>query len=109
VVDLRAAVIKPHDPGLLITRVTAHEIDLDAPHPRWSKFLADTFPDDDGVLAAYMQRVAGLALLGVVTEHVLPFFHGIGANGKTVFANVLQGLLGEADLGGYALSAPDGV
>lgn len=108
VVDLRAAVIKPHDPGLLITRVTAHEIDLDAPHPRWSKFLADTFPDDDGVLAAYMQRVAGLALLGVVTEHVLPFFHGIGANGKTVFANVLQGLLGEADLGGYALSAPDG-
>ena len=55
-----------------------------------------------------MQRVAGLAFLGFVTEHVLPFLHGLGANGKTVFANVLQGLLGEADLGGYAVSAPDG-
>jgi putative DNA primase/helicase len=108
VVDLRTATIRPHDPGLLLTRITPYAADLDAPHPRWSKFLADTFPDDDGVLAAYLRRIAGLAMSGFVREHVLPFLHGVGANGKTVFTNVLQGLLGEADTGGYALSAPDG-
>jgi P4 family phage/plasmid primase-like protien len=39
---------------------------------------------------------------------VLPFFWGTGANGKGVFTLVQQGLLGDADAGGYALSAPDG-
>jgi putative DNA primase/helicase len=32
----------------------------------------------------------------------------VGANGKGVFTLVLQGLLGNADTGGYAVSAPDG-
>jgi P4 family phage/plasmid primase-like protien len=107
VVDLRTATVKPHDPNLLLTRITAYAVDLEAPHPRWDKFLADTF-QSDLELVAYMRRIAGLALSGFVREHVLPFLHGVGANGKTVFANVIQGLLGEADLGGYALSAPDG-
>jgi putative DNA primase/helicase len=107
VVDLRTATVKPHDPNLLLTRITAYPVDLEAPHPRWDKFLADTF-QSDLELVAYMRRIAGLALSGFVREHVLPFLHGVGANGKTVFANVIQGLLGEADLGGYALSAPDG-
>jgi putative DNA primase/helicase len=56
----------------------------------------------------YVRRLAGLALLGTVREHVFPFFWGKGANGKTVLANVLQGLLGDADSGGYAVSAPEG-
>jgi putative DNA primase/helicase len=47
-------------------------------------------------------------LLGNVRDHVLPFLHGVGANGKGVMTLVLQGLLGEADRGGYAVSAPDG-
>jgi hypothetical protein len=108
VVDLCTATVRPHDPSLLLTRITAYPVDLEAPHPRWDKFLADTF-QSDLELVAYMRRIAGLALSGFVREHVLPFLHGVGANGKTVFANVIQGLLGEADLGGYALSAPDGV
>jgi putative DNA primase/helicase len=105
--DLRCTELRPHDPKLLITRITAHRVELHAPHPRWDRFLAETFEGDTGLIN-YMQRVSGLALLGVVVDHVLPFLHGVGRNGKTVFVNVLQGLLGEADLGGYALSAPDG-
>jgi D5 N terminal like len=34
VVDLRTGEIRPHDPGLLLTRITAYPVDLDAPHPR---------------------------------------------------------------------------
>ena len=55
-----------------------------------------------------MQKLFGLALLGMVTEHILVFLHGTGANGKGVLTLVLQGLLGDADHGGYAVSAPDG-
>jgi putative DNA primase/helicase len=109
VVDLRTGTLRPHDPTLLLSRVTAYPIDLDVLHPRWDKFLAETFPGESGgELITYLQRLAGLALLGHIREHVLPFMYGSGANGKTVTANVLQGLLGDADKGGYALSAPDG-
>ena len=44
-------------------------------------------------MIAYLQRLAGLALLCKTPEHVFPFFCGKGANGKTVIANVLQGLM----------------
>jgi putative DNA primase/helicase len=93
--------------ALLLTRITAYGIDLDAPHPRWDAFLKETF-DGDAELINYMRRLAGLALSGFVREHVLPFLHGIGANGKGVLTLVMQGLLGDADAGGYAVSAPDG-
>ena len=109
VVDLRTGEIRPHDPGLLLTRITGYPIDLNPPHPRWDAFLTETFPGEAaGGLISYLQRLAGLALLGSVREHVLPFAWGKGANGKGVITLVLQGLLGDADNGGYAVSAPDG-
>jgi D5 N terminal like/Bifunctional DNA primase/polymerase, N-terminal len=107
VVDLRTGEVHEHDPALLLTRITAYPVDLDAPHPRWDKFLAETFNNDHEMIA-YLQRLAGLALLGKVPEHVFPFLWGKGANGKTVIANVLQGILGNADNGGYAVGAPEG-
>jgi putative DNA primase/helicase len=107
VVNLRTGEITPHSPDLLLTRITAYPADLDAPHPQWDAFLKETFDGDDELIG-YMQRLAGLALLGNVRDHVLPFLHGIGANGKGVLTLVLQGLLGDADAGGYAVSAPDG-
>jgi putative DNA primase/helicase len=107
VVDLRRGTVKPHDPSLLLTRITAYPVELEAPHPRWDAFLAETF-DDDQELIGYTQRIAGLVLLGSVRDHVLPFLHGVGANGKGTITLVFQGLLGDADNGGYAVSAPDG-
>lgn len=106
VVNLRTGELFDHNPSLLLSRITAYPIGLDAPHPRWDRFLWETFADLE--LIAYMQRLAGLAALGSITEHVLPFLHGTGANGKGVFTLVLQGILGDADAGGYAVSAPDG-
>jgi putative DNA primase/helicase len=107
VVDLRTAALQPHTPNLLLTRITATGLDQDGDHPRWTTFLQQTFGDDTELID-YVQRLAGLALIGDVREHVLPFLHGVGANGKGVLLLVLQGLLGSVDLGGYAVSAPDG-
>jgi putative DNA primase/helicase len=107
VVNLRDGIVSDHEPRLLLTRVTAYPTDLDAPHPKWDKFLGETFNGDQQMID-YLQRLAGLALLGKVREHVFPFFWGKGANGKTVLANVLQGILGDADEGGYSVAAPEG-
>jgi putative DNA primase/helicase len=107
VINLRDGTLRDHDPRLLLTRITNYPCDLEAPHPKWNAFLRTTFNDDQEMIN-YLQRLAGLALLGRVHGEILPFFWGNGANGKTVIANVLQGLLGNADLGGYAVAAPDG-
>jgi putative DNA primase/helicase len=90
-----------------LTRSTAYAADIGAPHPLWDAFLAETFAGSDQ-LPAYLQRLFGLALLGEVREHILPFLYGVGRNGKGVITLVLQGLLGDADTGGYAVTAPDG-
>ena len=45
----------------------------------------------------------GLSLIGDQREHLLPVFHGSGANGKSVFTNTVQAALGE-----YAHTAPHG-
>jgi putative DNA primase/helicase len=90
-----------------LTRVTAYPVDLDAPHPRWDAFLKETFDGDDELIG-HMQRLVGLALLGNVRDHVLPFLHGVGANGKGVLTLVLQGPPRGCRHGGYAVSAPEG-
>ena len=52
-------------------------------------------------MAGYLQRVAGYCLTGRTDEQVFFFLHGPGANGKTVFLEVLADVLGS-----YARTAP---
>jgi putative DNA primase/helicase len=107
VVDLVTGDLRPHNPDDLLTRMTTVGVDLDAPHPQWDAFLAETFGGDQEMVS-YLQRLAGLILRGDVTEHVLPLWYGTGANGKGALALVWQHILGDGDSGGYAVSAPDG-
>lgn len=107
VVDLRDGRLEKHRPELLMSRICPVGVDLEAPHPAWDTFLDETF-GKDAEMIAFVQRMFGLALVGDVREHVLPFLHGVGSNGKGVLMLVAQGLLGNADAGGYAVSAPDG-
>jgi putative DNA primase/helicase len=68
VIDLATATSP--DPGLLLTRSTTVGVELEsgaASHPRWTAFLDETF-SGDSALVGYLQRLAGLALLGEVRE-----------------------------------------
>ena len=68
--------------------------------PRWLAFLSD-ITGGDRDLMAYLQRVVGYCLTGVTSEHALFFLYGTGANGKSVFINVITTILGD-----YAANAP---
>ena len=102
VVDLRTGAIAAPTPALFHSKQTTVTPDAGMKTPLWDRFLATTFQSNARV-ERYMQRLAGLMFIGEVREHILPFAHGAGGNGKGVFAEVLSAIAGD-----YATSAPQG-
>jgi putative DNA primase/helicase len=94
IVDLRTAVVSPHDSAALMTRLTAAAPELDQGAELWSRFLAD-ITQGDAELAAYLQRLAGYCATGMTSEDILPYFFGVGSNGKSSFAEALTAALGD--------------
>lgn len=97
--DLRAGELRPHDRGDLISKLADVVFDPLAECPQWDRFLVRVLGGDSD-LYAYVQRVVGYLLTGSTREQVLHFLYGLGANGKSVFCEVLELLLGD-----YALVA----
>ncbi len=91
-IDLGTGEIGDHNRHALITRCSAAQ-------PRngcsqWSRFI-DEITGGEAELAAYLQRVCGYCLSGSTQEQVFFFLHGQGANGKSVFLQVLAAVLGD--------------
>jgi putative DNA primase/helicase len=94
-IQLRTGAVHPSRPEHYITKRTAvRPAPPGTPHPRWSAFL-DTVTAGREDLQSYLQRMAGYCLTGEVKEHVLFFFHGTGANGKSVFEGTLVDIWGD--------------
>ncbi|MCE2879135.1 MAG: phage/plasmid primase, P4 family [Comamonadaceae bacterium] len=100
VVDLRTGTNHPNHPGLHITRYCNASFDPAATCERWLIFLDEIFAGDAETIAC-VQRLLGLTLLGIPNEEVLIICYGHGANGKSVFSNVVHHIMG-----GYAVTAP---
>lgn len=98
VVDLRDGKLRRHARGEHMTKLTTASPQGDC--PTWLRFLGSA-TGGDVELASYLQRVTGYCLTGVTREHALFFLYGTGANGKSVFVNVLATILGD-----YAMNAP---
>lgn len=99
-VDLETGEVRPHDPSRLLTQI-AGAVPVGV-CPRWIHFL-EQITGGDRDLQAYLQRVAGYCLTGSTREQVFFFFHGTGANGKSVFLETLSAVLGS-----YAATAAPG-
>ncbi|HEX2301553.1 MAG TPA: phage/plasmid primase, P4 family [Pseudonocardiaceae bacterium] len=93
VLDLNTGDIGPHDPDLLLTRITAAAYHPSATAPTWETFLARVLPDQ--ATRDFVCRLLGSSLPGTVTEHVLPIFLGAGANGKSTMLGAVASVLGE--------------
>ncbi len=101
-IDLRACKLRPHDRTDLITNLSEITFDPAAECELWDAFLWRIL-DQDADLYAYLRRFVGYLLIGDTSEQSLHFLYGLGANGKSVFCEVLMRLLGD-----YAIAAsPD--
>jgi len=79
--------------GLLFTQVSG-VAPAKMPTPVWDKFIHEVF-GGDLEMVEFMQRMGGYCLSGSVAEQKLFFLHGSGANGKSVFLEVLRALCGK--------------
>jgi len=99
-IDLQTGTLLAPDPSHLITKqVNASCVD-DGVCPRWERFLHDVFQGDMETITA-VQVLLGYTLIGEIREERLIICTGFGANGKSVFQNVLFKILD-----GYAKTAP---
>ena len=93
-IDLKTGRLRTHNPRDLITKLTGAAYDPEALAPRWTIFVNEIM-DGDAELVGYLQRFAGYALTGDVSEQIFLFCSGSGANGKSVLLEVLASVLGD--------------
>lgn len=98
-VDLKAGVLLPPDPSAMLTRSTSVRPDWKQGCPTWMRFLTES-TGGDVQLIDFLRLWCGYCLTGHTREHALVFIYGPGGNGKSVFLNVLTGILGD-----YAVTA----
>ena len=75
-----------------LTKIIPHDWNMGAPRPRWNQFIEEIFPDSQ--MRAFVQRAVGYSLTGSIREQCFFIAWGTGANGKSVFLNTLQDVIG---------------
>jgi putative DNA primase/helicase len=98
-VDLRTGAMRSHERDL-VTKSCAVSPAFGMPCPHWNSFVGDVFAGDPQTIS-FAKRFLGYCLTGLTREHVMGFFFGDGANGKSTLLDLLLWLLGD-----YALKLP---
>jgi putative DNA primase/helicase len=92
--DLRTGQARDHDPADLLTKMTGaafgNVVENDV---FFTKFLERVQPKQE--MRDYLARLLGHALEGRVVSHILPIFHGEGANGKGTLTGAVLAALGD--------------
>lgn len=96
--DLLEGTVSPCSRADLITKVAGAGLPEDgdeepAGAEEWDAFLRRILPDQE--VREFVQRLFGYAMLGKVTEHVMPIFTGTGANGKGTLRDALMAAFGD--------------
>ncbi|WP_166791280.1 phage/plasmid primase, P4 family [Cryobacterium sp. Hh7] len=100
---LRIQELRPHDPAILITKITRGIYDPAQPAQSdlWNGFLGTVLPEEE--VQCFFRKIIGLALIGAVVEDIFSIATGTGANGKGVAYGAVMNALGD-----YAAVAEDG-
>lgn len=91
--NLRTGVLQPHNPGDLLTKRIPLTFDEDARADRWEKYLEEVLPDVE--YRDYLQRAAGMAMLGDTSEAAFFVLWGETGCGKSQFLEVMKAAFGE--------------
>lgn len=62
--------------------------------PVWEKTLTEIFKDNLEIIP-YLQRVFGYSITGLTDQHLMWFWYGGGANGKSTILNAIKALMGD--------------
>lgn len=100
--DLRTGALRPHAREDRITRIVNTEYEPNFRSPIFERFLSDIQPDPS--IRAFLQKSVGYSLLGVVRERAFWILYGMGNNGKSVFLDTFNSLLGEYGTAAHAAS-----
>lgn len=93
VVDLQSGALIANRPDLLITRHCGAGYGPAATCPRWLQFMDEVFAGDQATSDA-VQQLLGYTLTGLNTEEIMVFCIGFGANGKSIFGNIVNRIIG---------------
>lgn len=86
-----SVVLEEHSRAALLSKIMAVGWDPAATCPRFDDFIAEVQPDPE--IRAFLARWLGLSMTGI-TEQRMAFFHGAGANGKSVLMDLMGRILG---------------
>jgi putative DNA primase/helicase len=103
VYDLERDTFRKANPDDLMMMSTSVPWDPAAEAPRWEQCLSEWFPDPE--TRAYVQRLAGEALVGAQREHQFVIHYGPGANGKGTFVRAVMAVSILLVLIGFGLAA----
>ena len=92
IVDLRTGSVRPRA-GDFVTQIANVSPDSTAPCQVWHQFLKDVFCDDEDVIE-FVQRMCGYFMTGSVEEQKIFFAWGSGGNGKSVFIDLIERIIG---------------
>lgn len=93
IIDLRTGNLREHDRDELHSKIVPIVFDQNADCVRWDAFI-QRITGRNQELYSYLRRFVGYLLTGMTGEQVLHFLFGLGANGKSVFCEVVTELLG---------------
>lgn len=99
IVDLSSGKLMPHDKNKLCSMMAGTRYDPTAHAPRWRSFIGEVTGENIDLMD-YLQTLCGYLLTASVAEHCMAFLYGLGRNGKSVFLETLQSMMGD-----YACSA----
>ena len=95
VLDLFSGKVRPSMQSDLITKSLGVDYIGEASKAvRWLEFLDQVFKNDVELID-WIKRFCGYMLTGSTEEHILIFCFGSGANGKSVFGDILRLILGD--------------
>jgi len=95
IIDLETGKLRPGRPGDYLSMASPVEFrGIDEPAPLWEKSLLEIFAGDEEMIA-YIRRLFGYSITGLVHEKVFPVLYGkSGWNGRTLIVESIAHVMG---------------
>ena len=86
--------LEAHDPKNFLTRIIPIEWNPEGRCPKWERYLLEVM-DGDQEMVEFLQVAGGYSLTGLTREDTFFMLYGNGKNGKSVFLDTMEAILGD--------------